>query len=146
MSNDILQSFRTFLTTHGYRLTASRETVFKLLLHAAEPQSMRELITKAGSSVDRVSVYRTVELFEKLDIVHRIYIGWKYRLELSDEFIPHHHHLSCLGCGKMIDIAGEEHLDEYVKSIAIKYGFQPRHHQFEIDGYCQTCVRKLPTT
>jgi len=26
-------------------------------------------------------------------------IGWKYKLELSNAFQHHHHHLTCLQCG-----------------------------------------------
>lgn len=141
MTTDDLDNFRRILTDNGYRITEAREATFKLLI-SPEPQSMREIIAKAGGKVDRVSIYRSIELFEKLGIVYRIYIGWKYKLELSDEFIAHHHHLSCLGCGKIIDIEDEQHIDEFIESVASKVGFKPRRHQFEVDGYCGDCTAK----
>ena len=141
MSIDDMKRFQAVLSSHQYRVTHARETTFKLLLNP-DPQSMRELIHKANGEVDRVSIYRSVELFEKLGIVHRIYVGWKYKLELSDEFIAHHHHLACLTCGKVIDIQDEKHIDEFIDMISKQFNFTARRHQFEIDGYCENCSKQ----
>lgn len=138
MSLEDLSNFRKIISSNGYRLTEAREDTFKLLI-STDPQSVREILAKAAGKVDRVSIYRNIELFEKLGIVHRIYVGWKYKLELSDEFIAHHHHLSCLNCGKVIDIEDEKHIDEFIESVAATVGFTPRRHQFEVDGYCRDC-------
>ena len=139
MSADNIKQFRQTLIDNNHHVTAVRQAIFALLI-SPEPQSIGEIIAKG--SVDRVSVYRNIELFEKLDIVHRIYVGWKYKLELSDKYIAHHHHLSCLSCGRIIDIEDEEHIDHFITEISLKFGFEPRHHQFEIDGYCRDCAAK----
>ncbi len=139
MSSDDINNFREIITSNGYRLTAAREATFKLLV-SPQPQSIREILVKAKrTGVDRVSVYRNVELFEKLGVVHRIYIGWKYKLELSEEFVAHHHHLSCLTCGKVIDIADEKHINDFIGEVSKQFGFTPRRHMFEVDGYCRNC-------
>ncbi|HEY1063689.1 MAG TPA: Fur family transcriptional regulator [Candidatus Saccharimonadales bacterium] len=138
MTTDELSQFRHILKHNGHQVTKTREAVFRLLL-SPEPQTVNEILMKSGGTVDRVSVYRNLDLFEKLGIVHRIYIGWKYKIELSDEFTGHHHHLSCLQCGKTIDIEDERHIDEFIHQVAGRFGFQPRRHQFEIDGYCKDC-------
>lgn len=141
MSTDDINNFRQIITNNGYRLTTAREATFRLLV-SSEPQSIGEILVDAKrANVDRVSIYRNIKLFEKLGIVHRIYIGWKYKLELSDEFIEHHHHLSCLECGKVIDIEDEKHIDEFIDSVANKVGFVPRRHLFEVDGYCKDCQK-----
>ncbi len=143
MSTHDFALFQQVLRDKGFRITKARDTTFKLLI-SPEPQTLGQIQAKAGSTVDRVSVYRNIELFEKLGIVHRIYVGWKYKLELSDQFIAHHHHLSCLGCGKVVDIEDEMHIDVFVKKVSEKFGFMPRRHQFEIDGYCTMCLKKRP--
>lgn len=132
--------FKHILTNNGYRVTQARETTFSLLQNP-EPQTMGTIAANAKGRVDRVSVYRNIELFEKLGIVHRIYTGWKYKLELSDDFIAHHHHLSCLVCGKVIDIDDEKHIDDFIKNVAANVGFTPRRHTFEVDGYCINCSK-----
>lgn len=138
MSNNDLSNFKQILSDNGYRLTDARIATFKLLM-SPEPQSISQILRKATGNVDRVSVYRNIDIFEKLGIAHKIYIGWKYKIELSDDFVAHHHHLSCLGCGKTIDIQDEKHIDDFIKEVTSKYGFEPRRHQFEVDGYCNEC-------
>lgn len=138
MSTDDINNFNQILSSNGYRLTVARESTFKLLI-SPEPQSISQILAKASGKVDRVSVYRNIEVFEKLGIVHRIYVGWKYKIELSDVFTSHHHHLSCLGCGKIIDIEDEQHIDDFIQEVTKKFDFEPRSHQFEVDGYCKDC-------
>lgn len=138
MSTDDVKTFKHILSENGYRLTDARVATFKLLM-SIEPQSVNQLLKKAAGKIDRVSLYRNIEVFEKLGIAHRIYIGWKYKIELSDDFVAHHHHLSCLSCGKIIDIEDEQHIDEFIEEVTNKFGFKPRRHQFEVDGYCKDC-------
>ncbi|HSW85483.1 MAG TPA: Fur family transcriptional regulator [Candidatus Saccharimonadales bacterium] len=145
MSAEYTNQFKKILVSHKYHVTKAREVTFNLLV-SPEPQSIRQIIAKAKGQVDRVSVYRNIELFEKLGIVHRINVGWKYKLELSDQFIAHHHHLSCLNCGKIIDIEDEKHFDDFIKEITHQLGFEARRHQFEVDGYCKECLSKKLTT
>lgn len=142
MSQHQKMLLQDILKEQGYSCTKTRYAVFNLLVHP-EPQSMAELLKKAGKSLDRVTIYRTIDLFEKLGIVQKIYIGWKYKLELSDQFMPHHHHLTCLGCGLIIDIEDETHIDEFIGQVASRYGFTPKSHQFEVSGYCTECARQL---
>jgi Fe2+ or Zn2+ uptake regulation protein len=130
--------FKSTLTDNGYRITKAREDTFKLLI-GSEPQTIKELITKSKGQIDRVSIYRNIDLFEQLGIVQRSYIGWRYKLELSDHFISHHHHLNCLRCGQTIDIRDEKHIDNFIQNVCQDFDFQLRNHQFEIDGYCSNC-------
>jgi Fe2+ or Zn2+ uptake regulation protein len=141
MSSEDLQQFNQLLTQNGYRVTGAREATFRLLL-SPEPQTMSQLLDKAKPHVDRVSVYRNIDLFEKLGIVHRVYVGWKYKLELTDLFMSHHHHLSCLGCGMVIDIEDEQHVEDFIQKVAQRFNFVPKRHQFEVEGYCQNCQQK----
>lgn len=138
MSTSDYEKLNHILKAGGHRTTQARRLIFQLLV-GSDPLSIGQLLKKAGDKIDRVTLYRNVELFEKLGIVHRIHIGWKYKVELSDAFIEHHHHLSCLKCGKIIAIEDEKHIDEFIEKLANKFSFTPRRHQFEIDGYCLHC-------
>lgn len=138
MSLDNIALFKEILASNNSHFTRARAATFELLF-SPEPQSIKEILAKAKGRADRVSVYRNIDLFEKLGIVHRVYVGWKYKLELSDQFIAHHHHLSCRGCGKVIDIEDEQHIEEFIQEVSGKFGFKPLRHQFEIEGYCKEC-------
>jgi Fe2+ or Zn2+ uptake regulation protein len=85
--------FEKSLKQAGVSLTKPRQVVFKGLQHH-KSLTMAELVA-ACTGVDRASVYRTTELFERLGIIIRIPNGWKYRLELGEAFHEHHHHATC---------------------------------------------------
>lgn len=88
-----IEAFKSLLKQNGQSVTRARLTVFKALL-GQEPMGMTSLAGRT-EDIDRASVYRAVELFERLGIVQRLNTGWKYKLELSDKFNDHHHHLAC---------------------------------------------------
>jgi Fur family transcriptional regulator, ferric uptake regulator len=131
--------FKKILKDNNFSSTAARSLIFDLLAGASEPQSMHQLIEGSKGKVDRVSVYRTIELFERLGIVQRLHIGWKYKLELSEMFLDHHHHMTCLGCGCVVPIKDETALEETIERLGKANNFVLKSHQLEIQGYCKTC-------
>lgn len=131
-------NLRAILKKNGSSLTKARRIVFDLLLDQ-EPQSMQVLARRALGKVDRATVYRSVELFERLGIAHRLNIGWKYKIELSDVFTKHHHHFYCTGCGNTFDLPQNAMLETMIDSLCNRAGFSPRGHQLEIYGLCENC-------
>jgi len=103
---------------------------------------MHSVVAACNDKVDRASVYRTIQLFEQLGVVQRLQIGWKYKLELSDKFSAHHHHLSCVQCGRTIAIDEDTALEKRMRLLASAYGFLPQGHQLEIRGLCEACQTK----
>lgn len=132
---------RKVLKDNGYSLTKPRNVVGELLW-GKEPQSMRELTERSSGLIDRASLYRTIDLFEKLGLVRRVYIGWKYKVELSDVFTHHHHHISCLDCGKVVAITEDTEIERLIHQISDRYGFTAPAHQLEVTGYCPDCTKK----
>ena len=137
---DTTRELRQTLRTHGQSLTSARQTVFAALQHQ-EPLTMRELVARCPG-IDRASVYRTVTLFEKLGVIERLQTGWKYRLELSGNYHEHHHHATCLRCGRSLVIQEDETVERYVASVASELGFTLTGHQLELQGYCTDCQSK----
>jgi Fur family ferric uptake transcriptional regulator len=133
-----LETLKALLKKNNASLTKPRKAVFNLLLNK-EPQSMQVLVKRAESSVNRATVYRTIELFEQLGIVHRLNIGWKYKIELSDVFLGHHHHFHCSNCGKTFTLPPNTMLETMIDSAVAKEGYSPRGHNLEIYGLCQNC-------
>lgn len=129
------------LRKNGSSLTRPRKLVFELLLNQ-EPQTIQVLVSRAKQQIDRATIYRTIELFEELGIVHRLNIGWKYKIELSDMFNGHHHHFYCTNCQKTYNLSQNLMLETMIDSVSSKEGFSPRGHQLEVYGLCQNC-RKI---
>ncbi len=129
---------KALLKKNGASLTKPRKAIFDLLLNQ-EPQTMQVLAQRAKGQIDRSTVYRIVELFEQLGIVHRLNVGWKYKIELSDVFLGHHHHFYCTSCHKTFNLEPNSMLETMIDSLVSKDGFAPRGHQLEIYGLCETC-------
>lgn len=131
-------AFEKHLKNAGYSLTSARKKVFGGL-ESHEPQTVNELVKRLVGQVDRASVYRTIALFEKLGVVQRLQMGWKYKLELSDLFNYHHHHITCSSCGKIVPLREDVLLESAIDSVAQEYGFTTVRHQLEIQGICKDC-------
>lgn len=140
MKDDDKALLQKVLKDNGYSMTAARLFVCELLWRH-EPQSMNELSKRLDNTIDRASLYRAISLFEKIGIVQRIYIGWKYKVELSDIFTHHHHHISCSNCGMVVAITEEADIERMLQNLASRYGFVAQGHQLEIQGLCAVCQK-----
>lgn len=128
----------TILKSNDLSVTKQRVLVFEML-EGREPVSMYELYELAKGHLDRASLYRIINIFEQRGIVRRINIGWKYKIELSDKFAEHHHHLSCLKCGRIVAIS-EHELEDFIAGISRNHNFTPVDHEIEVQGYCDKCI------
>jgi Fur family transcriptional regulator, ferric uptake regulator len=140
MDEETQQLLRKVLKSKGYSLTKPRGIVCALLW-GNEPLSMHELSERSKGLIDRASLYRTVGLFEKLGLAQRIYIGWKYKIELSDVFVHHHHHIHCLHCGKIVAITEADEVEALISNLAKRHNFIAVNHQLEVRGYCADCTQ-----
>jgi Fur family ferric uptake transcriptional regulator len=129
--------FEKTLKEHRCSLTLPRQAVFDALQHHTS-LTMAELAASCPG-IDRSSVYRTSELFEKLGIVVRIPTGWKYRLELGEAFHEHHHHATCATCGASIALPEDPALEKRLRDLAARRSFSLTSHQIELTGTCETC-------
>jgi Fur family ferric uptake transcriptional regulator len=135
------KTLKALLKKNDASLTKPRRIVFDLLLNQ-KPQGLQVIIGRVKGKIDRATVYRTMELFEKLGIVNRLNIGWKYKFELSDVFQEHHHHFHCTNCGTTFSLEPNAMLETMINTVAAKSGHSPRGHQLEIYGLCADCQRR----
>ncbi|CAN5182618.1 Fur family transcriptional regulator [soil metagenome] len=126
------------LRHHRVSLTKPRKLVYGVLSHS-EPITIQELIT-ALPELDKTTIYRTVSLFEQIGIVQRLQIGWKYKIELSNEYQDHHHHITCTSCGQTIALPEDTIIEERLLELARNQGFTPKDHQLEVRGICAACA------
>lgn len=136
--NSSIDQLHAVLKQHSHSLTTARIVVFEAL-EDHEPQTMATLVAACQPQIDRASVYRTTTLFEQLGIVQRLQIGWKYKLELSDSFHSHHHHITCTQCAATVPIPEDTHLESHLNAAAAAAGFTSSGHQVEIQGLCAAC-------
>ncbi len=127
------------LQARGLNITHPRIALFKLL-EEGKPLSVSEIYHELAGEVDRASVYRAINLFVDLGVAHKINLGWKYKIELSDAFVEHHHHFTCAKCHKVIAL-NEAELESFIDRLARRYKFSATAHQIEIQGLCEKCKK-----
>lgn len=128
---------KALLKKQGYSVTKPRISTFKVLVDTHEAVTITQIVAKLPN-IDMVSVYRTVQLFEKAGIVQRVLHGLKSKFELSDTFSPHHHHFICNKCGTAQAINSQD-LEDSLHKLEAQYGFELRQHSVELSGYCKAC-------
>jgi len=134
--------FASILKGNGYSMTGARRAVFEALSEH-ESMSMADLSKSVASTCDRASVYRTVALFEKLNISQRVSIGWKYKVELSDLFRGHHHHAVCVSCERVVEFHEIPMFEEALAHLSSKIDFKITDHSLELQGYCNQCRKPV---
>ncbi|HLD26683.1 MAG TPA: Fur family transcriptional regulator [Patescibacteria group bacterium] len=125
------------LQEKGYRMTRQRLLVFNTVLNT--PQSATEImrrITKKGLKIDKVTIYRILDLFVQLGFVGKTYFkGKATHYELCSQL--HHHHLICNRCNKVEDISLIE--DFLLKEVEENTTFRVDSHYLEFFGACIQC-------
>ena len=133
-----MKDIAALLQKKGYRLTNPRREILAAL--SGTPQSVDailELLRKKGSSADKVTVYRTLDLFVELGVANKTQFKDKVSVyELSHKH-DHHHHLVCDNCGSVQDIAFDE--SELLKKVKRHSNFKVISHTLEFFGLCVNC-------
>ena len=134
---DIVQK----LTANGHRPTASRLEVVKMLQRVGghvTADTLYEKMRDGGSSVGRMTVFRTLDLLAEIGIIRPIYQG-----SGAAHFVllegGHHHHLVCTQCDKTIEFEDCSLADGLSQQLANEHGFQISGHLMEIYGVCAEC-------
>jgi Fur family transcriptional regulator, ferric uptake regulator len=136
----------------GCRWTVPRQAVLSCLTQSNRHMSPKDIFAEIGRKfpgIGLTSVYRTLELLDRMGLLHKIRIGdgqIRYGLKQQDRD-DHHHHLICTRCGKIIDYTDfvDEELELIKKteaSLASRHGFKIQDHKIEFYGICGSCRDK----
>jgi Fe2+ or Zn2+ uptake regulation protein len=133
------------LRREGLRMTKKREGILHALFAATGPMTLQEIQSSAGlhASVtpDYATVFRTIQLMEKLRLVHKVNLQRsRTHYELSDPR-KHYDHLVCRDCGDVVLIDIPCPIGDAEKTIARQYGFRDLSHSLEFFGVCSTCSK-----
>ncbi len=137
------------LKENNLKITPQREAILQILYecrgHHLEAENIYELLVireNRDKKIGLATVYRTLELFEKIGLVSRLSIEnspARYEMILQDKI--RHHHLICLKCGQVQEI--EDGLTEGLKvQVFTDKAFQVADKPMKIYGYCDRCRKK----
>ena len=134
---------RQILDVSGQRVTAQRVLLLDLIRKGGRHIDADELYCRAREKQPRISlstVYRALQLFKKLDLVEEHHFDeahYHYELKTSRE----HHHLLCLGCGKVVEFQCPQSR-EVKEEIARDKGFEIVGAEVRIVGFCPECRQR----
>ena len=128
----------------GQRTTAQRVLLLELIHKAGGHLTADELYRQALEKQPGLSlstVYRSLRLFRELGLVEEHQLDGAHRhYETKPE--TKHHHLVCLGCGRIIEFKCSS--TERLKTrISREKGFEVTEAEVRLAGYCPECRQRL---
>ncbi len=134
----------------GFKITKPRSILIELLekyKKVLTPYEMRDLLKSVDINADIVTIYRILDAFEKLGLVHKVLALNGYVACDTDDLsskrsdLECHHSIVCKVCHRVEEVHGDD-LSNLRKKITQKYGFLIEAHTLEFIGICKKCASK----
>lgn len=123
----------------GLRVTEARRSLARVLAQARVPLAVEEIHRRVGrDKADRVTLYRSLEAFERAGIAQRHPLEKGRALYALAASGHHHHHVVCRSCGAIERLA--ECDAAAVEAAARARGFTDLSHVLEVQGTCPRCA------
>lgn len=133
------EKFKKFLKSGKHRITPERFEVLDCALDSGGHFSADELYIemKAGkSNVSRATVYNSLELLVKCEILVKRNFGDNKTFYESSYNRQNHGHVICKVCGKIVEFNNPKMI-EIVNEIVEQSDFSDDSFQFNIFGQCK---------
>ncbi|NMM65055.1 transcriptional repressor [Clostridium sp. P21] len=132
------------LRQHGIKVTKARINILDILRkndRALSAEFIFDECKQREINIDLSTVYRSLELFEKKDIIRKFDLGCgKYNYVIKQE--DHKHILQCKVCHKKVEIdCPMQQIREMIKNTT---GFTAVDEELNInlEGICNECKKK----
>lgn len=131
------------LSCSGYRVTAPRRAIVEIMANssrALEPLEIYDLGRKEYPGMGLVTVYRTLEKLEELELVQRVHHpqGCHKYLHAAQ---GHEHLVLCTRCGRAEYFKGSD-ISELLNNVANDTGFVIHEHWLQLFGLCKDCKNR----
>jgi Fur family ferric uptake transcriptional regulator len=130
--------FKLFLKAGKHRITPERFEVLNYAIESGNHFTADDLyleMKNGKSNVSRASVYNSLELLVKCEMLAKIYFGEYKTFYESSYIIQNHGHIICKVCGDIIEF-NHPKLSDIVDTIVAKNDFVHDSFQFNIFGKC----------
>jgi len=136
-----MQTLKETLQKEGLRYTQQRQEIWNELRSSNEHRDADGIfitLQKQGLRISRATVYRTIEVLVKNNLIDKLDIGdGRSRFEYNDKY-AHHDHLICNSCGKIIEFHSDD-IENYQRQIAKNNKFKLVDHNHQLYGICEDC-------
>ncbi len=131
------------LVQNGYRLTEPRRAVVEIIAssqHVLSPLEVYEKARRSYPGLGLVTVYRTVEKLEELELIQRVHQPSGCHAFVAA--MPGHQHLLiCQSCGRVEFFSGDT-MDALIDSVGNQSGYRVNEHWLQLFGICSECQGK----
>lgn len=136
-----MEALLDILKKNALSVTDSRKKILELFLQSDGALAHADIEKKTGETLDRVTVYRTLQTFVDKGLIHVIPTADNsilYALCKDNCEAGHHHddhvHFVCDDCNKTICLD-----DVTVPIVKLPKGFKPHHAAMVVSGVCDDC-------
>ena len=140
-NQELLSKFRDILRREGLKYTSQRVVVLKEVLKDRGHRDCEDIylaLKQSGGHVSRATVYRTMDILVKNGYARKMEIGdgrTRYESKMGS---PHHDHLICTSCGKIVEFLDQD-VEDLQEKIAKHYHFTLQRHIHQLFGVCKKC-------
>ena len=132
--------WRATLRARGLRLTPQRELVLDAVrtLGHATPDQVLAQVQRTATGVNASTVYRTLDLLEKLDLVRHTHLGHgapTYHFGGSAD----HFHTVCRDCGTVTEVPTAI-ARTFAEQLITEQAFQTDMGHLTVFGRCSNCA------
>lgn len=135
------QKVTSLLKRNQLSVTESRKKILKLFLEEKGALAHGDIESKAGEAFDRVTVYRTLQVFVDRGIIHTIPTAdnsIRYALCRDECGEGHHHdhhvHFVCIQCNQTYCLD-----DVVTPGLNLPKGYSVVHVEVVAEGTCKNC-------
>jgi Fur family ferric uptake transcriptional regulator len=134
---------RELLNLAGLRKTSQRESILEIIRHGQGHLDADEVYQRARKKQPRLSlstVYRTLQTLKELGLIEEVHLDENhhhYEIKASHE----HHHLICLGCGKVVEFECPMSV-QMMEEVSREKDFEVVNTEVRMKGYCADCRKK----
>ncbi|MFP4521252.1 MAG: transcriptional repressor [Fibrobacterota bacterium] len=133
-----------FLSEQNENLSGKETNIIECFFGTEKHISIDELVKECGCSnaTDQKSVRRIMKLLVKYGFAAEKKFDGKPTLYEHLHPHSHHDHITCAGCGKIIEFFSPE-MEDFQKRLAREKGFHLLSHKMVLSGFCSDCREKL---
>jgi Fur family transcriptional regulator, ferric uptake regulator len=131
----------SILKLNQLSVTGSRKKILDLFLNSLGALSHSDIEKKARNKFDRVTVYRTLQVFLNKGIIHTIptadnsiqYALCKENCSAGNH-LDNHVHFICLRCNNTVCLDGV-----VIPTVRLPKGFSVERMEMQVSGICESC-------
>ena len=132
--------FIDVLKRENLKCTPQRMAIFENIIRSKKHRESEQIYKDINKNVkvSLATVYRTLDLLVKNEFVRKMDIGngkFIYETKINH---PHHDHMICVECGKIIEFHSQE-IEELQDALCLKENFKIVRHIHQLFGKCSEC-------